>query len=79
MPIFEYECARCGETFEHIAMSGDPAPESSPCCGSPIRRKLSAPAAFRNRVQRPAGKTCCGRDERCETPPCSGGGSCCES
>ncbi len=44
MPIYEYECAGCGEVFEVILDIGGPPP-SCPACGSPECRKLiGAPA-----------------------------------
>jgi hypothetical protein len=46
-----------------------------PNCGSTILQKLfSAPHIVRE--QRPSGSTCCGREERCATPPCSTGEEC---
>lgn len=77
MPIYEYCCSACGETFELIQKIGDPAPENSPCCSAPSQRALSVPARHSNLLPRSPGKTCCGRDERCEIPPCSGRQSCC--
>jgi len=46
-------------------------------CGSQDMERIMSPAAFvLNSPGRNLGKTCCGREERCETPPCSAGGSC---
>ena len=77
MPIYEYLCSACGQTFDLIQKMGDPAPEHSPCCGAASQRALSVPAPQARLMPRAAGKTCCGADERCDTPPCSGGKSCC--
>jgi putative FmdB family regulatory protein len=44
MPIYEYECAGCGEVFEVILDIGGPPP-SCPACGSPeCTRLIGAPA-----------------------------------
>jgi ubiquinone/menaquinone biosynthesis C-methylase UbiE len=39
-------------------------------------RVLSAGSFTFQKTQRVPGHTCCGREERCETPPCSDGGTC---
>lgn len=74
MPIYEYRCAGCGRVFESLralAVADDPAP--CPDCGKAAKRILSAPAGIRMGAGRAPGSTCCGRDERCDSPPCSGG------
>jgi putative FmdB family regulatory protein len=72
MPIYEYRCTTCEEVFELIHGVSEPAPVASPCCGAPVERQLSVSADHRNQHPRPHGKTCCGRDDRCDS-----GGSCC--
>lgn len=45
MPIYEYECASCGERFERLQRLSDPPPEKCPACGAAtVERLLSAPA-----------------------------------
>ncbi|MFH1485587.1 MAG: hypothetical protein ABIH46_05915, partial [Chloroflexota bacterium] len=45
-------------------------------CGSNnLKRLFSAPHLMRATPQR-HGTTCCGREERCEKPPCSTGDTC---
>ncbi len=44
MPLYEYECGRCGKRTEVIQRVGDPPPESCSECGGALRRLLSAPA-----------------------------------
>ncbi|MDY6839295.1 MAG: zinc ribbon domain-containing protein [Thermodesulfobacteriota bacterium] len=46
MPIYEYECARCGKVFEMLMPSGENLP---PCvsCGSSETRKIMAVSAIR--------------------------------
>ncbi|MBN1336694.1 MAG: zinc ribbon domain-containing protein [Deltaproteobacteria bacterium] len=76
MPLYEYRCTACATVFEHLQGPEEPDPSTSPCCGAPVERLLSAAAPHRNLPPRASGRTCCGREERCETPPCQGTGRC---
>ncbi len=70
MPVYEYRCLECGETSEMLLRSGNESIEC-PSCGSKNLEKLfSASYNIRMSASMP-GRTCCGRAERCETPPCS--------
>jgi putative FmdB family regulatory protein len=74
MPIYEYRCRDCGTIFETLVRG-----EVTKCvrCGSiSLDKLLSVPAVLSAATARPAGHTCCGRDERCDAPPCSTGGPC---
>jgi putative FmdB family regulatory protein len=81
MPIYEYHCADCGTTFEALVRGSkgvmhardQTCPE---CGGASLEKLLSAPIMLSGRTSRPAGSTCCGRAERCNTPPCSDDGAC---
>ena len=79
MPLYEFHCQTCG--IQHELLLGLTEAESARCprCGGDLQRLLSVPAAHRNRMPRQPGQTCCGRDERCDTPPCDGDGpsGCC--
>jgi putative FmdB family regulatory protein len=44
MPLYEYECGRCGNRSEVIQRVGDPPPEGCSECGGELKRLLSAPA-----------------------------------
>lgn len=44
MPIFEYLCEECGETFERILLSGRPIEARCPGCSS--GRAARVPSAF---------------------------------
>jgi putative FmdB family regulatory protein len=45
MPLYEYECAACGQRFEIIQKFSDPAPDACARCGKgPVTRLLSSPA-----------------------------------
>jgi len=45
VPIYAFECDRCGHAFDRLQKLSDPDPETCPACGEPaIRRQLTAPA-----------------------------------
>jgi putative FmdB family regulatory protein len=44
MPLYEYECAKCGERFEVIAKFSDAPLQVHESCGGTVKRLLSAPA-----------------------------------
>ncbi|MGA7876467.1 MAG: FmdB family zinc ribbon protein [Desulfoferrobacter sp.] len=84
MPTYEYECGTCGLRFDRQqAITEEPLTEC-PECGGKIHRLVSGGAGFilkgpgHARMEQQtgecslerAGKTCCGRDDRCEKPPC---------
>jgi putative FmdB family regulatory protein len=70
MPIYEYRCRDCGGQVEVLVRSGSEAPRCPSCGGTALEKLLSAPYVMTRR-SRPTGQTCCGREERCEAPPCS--------
>jgi putative FmdB family regulatory protein len=76
MPIYDYKCQECGEVVELLmSVPGDSEIPVCPHCGSHNMEKLvSAPSLLRYRTN--SGTTCCGREERCEKPPCSTGERC---
>ena len=72
MPIYEYRCQKCGQVSEFLikTVSGGEN-QSCPGCGSKnLERLLSIPNLLKENTSSP-GQTCCGRTQRCETPPCS--------
>jgi putative FmdB family regulatory protein len=75
MPVYEYRCDGCGTTFEAL-VRGRGAVTCPECGSESLKKLLSAPAILSGRTSRPAGQTCCGREERCDAPPCSDGGTC---
>lgn len=77
MPIYEYRCNECGKATEIFHKKFEPD-ESVICphCGSENLKKLISPPARVIVGNSTKGTTCCGRTERCETPPCSTDGSC---
>jgi len=75
MPIYEYRCRDCESVFETLVRGGDAV--ACPYCGSSsLDKLLSTPRVLSGRTARPAGHTCCGREERCDAPPCSTGSGC---
>jgi putative FmdB family regulatory protein len=76
MPIYEYRCPSCGgtsEIWEGVGTRKDSL-ECKHCGERNVERILSLSHPVKN--PRPKGSTCCGRQERCSTPPCSSGGTC---
>ena len=43
MPIYEYECAKCGMRFDKLQRFGDPAPDACPNGHSAVHRLMSQP------------------------------------
>jgi len=43
MPLYEYQCGRCGR-FEIICKFSDPPLDKCPTCGSEVQKLLSSPA-----------------------------------
>jgi putative FmdB family regulatory protein len=75
MPIYEYRCRGCETTFDAL-VRGDGG-VTCPHCGSPsLNRLISVPFASSVHTARRAGHTCCGREERDDTPPYSEGDVC---
>jgi putative FmdB family regulatory protein len=78
MPIYEYRCNHCGQISE-ILITGSSDDEGIACkqCGSTDLEKILSVSSFAfSGSGRAPGSTCCGREERCDTPPCSTGGFC---
>ena len=44
MPLYEYECAKCGEKIEVIRSFSDPPLVVCPNCGGELKKLLSSPA-----------------------------------
>ncbi len=80
MPIYEYHCSSCGSRVEVLVRSHTGVPDC-PKCGNPLAegKLFSAAHVLSSESRRPAGHTCCGREERCGSPPCRDGGSCCHN
>jgi len=76
MPTYEYECDSCRRRFDRFQRMSDSPVKRCPDCGGKVHRLISGGSgAFVKGTDaacslRSAGKTCCGRDERCGKPPC---------
>src|SRR5438309_401463 len=44
MPLYEYQCEKCGDVFEVIQRFSDTPIQSHQKCGGPVHRLISAPA-----------------------------------
>lgn len=80
MPIYEYQCKSCGKISEFLVGVTQRKTEIK-CkhCGSRELNKIFSKSFISrggNLIGSQGGQTCCGRTERCDTPPCSDGGIC---
>ena len=81
MPIYEYECLSCGRpvrVHRRGFRRGD-GQDVQALWWCFAKRVLSKGVTSRmdGIIGDRGGKTCCGREERCGSPPCSEPGSCC--
>jgi putative FmdB family regulatory protein len=44
MPLYEYECKKCGHRFERIQKFSDAMVKKCPDCGGKVEQMISAPA-----------------------------------
>ena len=77
MPIYEYKCNECSEVQEvlHKNMQTVESVECSNCGSEDLTRLISVANVAMGGTSN-KGLTCCGREERCSTPPCSVGETC---
>lgn len=72
MPIYDYRCNQCGRTTEILDRGVHNSAFCCPYCGSSSAEKLVTAASVMVKSEaREPGHTCCGKEERCQTPPCS--------
>jgi putative FmdB family regulatory protein len=80
MPIYEYKCAKCGKISEFLVGVGQEETliKCKYCSSEEMVKLISAPhvSIGRGIIGSQHGQTCCGRDERCDTPPCADDGTC---
>jgi putative FmdB family regulatory protein len=77
MPIYEYKCKVCSSISEFLTGADNKKPLFCKKCGSlDIERIMSAASIISQSSKRQLGHTCCGREERCDTPPCGPSGDC---
>ena len=79
MPVYEYECEVCGHVFEYRHGMNEAPVSECPECHGKIYQRISGGSGFIVKGSREqnggcafetSGKTCCGRDARCEKPQC---------
>ena len=75
MPIYDFRCQQCGRITEIFVRSADQAARCPHCGSNNMERLISSSYMIRTDAGAPD-TTCCGRAERCETPPCSTGDIC---
>ena len=86
MPTYEYLCESCGYRFEKFQNMSDAPIKECPKCGKELKKLIGTGIAVISKSKglhqtdyknsNDEGKTCCGRDEPCDTPPCSDDGIC---
>jgi putative FmdB family regulatory protein len=76
MPVYDFRCQECGKVSEFLLSSSseNKKPVCQRCGSQNMKRLMPAPSLLRNPIS--SSTTCCGRTERCETPPCSSGEKC---
>lgn len=70
MPIYDYRCRECGRVSEVFVRASTGEVRCPHCGDEGMERLISASYTIRMDAAA-AGTTCCGRTERCDTPPCS--------
>ncbi|MGB6838252.1 MAG: zinc ribbon domain-containing protein [Dehalococcoidia bacterium] len=76
MPIYDYRCRDCGEVHEVFLRSAENDPTGCPSCGSGQLERLFTSFHVLGQSMGGGDTTCCGRDSRCDSPPCSVEGVC---
>lgn len=77
MPIYEYKCKVCGSISEFLTSTDNKERLFCKNCGSlDLEKIISAATISSQSAKRQPGHTCCGRKERCDTPPCGSVGNC---
>ncbi len=84
MPTYEYECEKCGYSFETFQKISDEPLRICPKCRGELRRLIGGGAGFIVKGGSAASRgdagmntrcgnarPCCGRSEPCDRPPCS--------
>ena len=86
MPTYEYVCESCGSRLEKFQSMSEEPLKMCPECGGRLKRVIGTGAGiiFKGngfyetdyKKGNASFRTCCGREERCDKPPCSDTGSC---
>jgi putative FmdB family regulatory protein len=76
MPLYDFKCHECGRVSEILLSNADTQDVLCPECGSSNLEKLISSSYMIKTASEAPGTTCCGRADRCDTPPCSTGDTC---
>ncbi|MDH4270351.1 MAG: zinc ribbon domain-containing protein [Candidatus Aminicenantes bacterium] len=77
MPLYEYRCRDCGRVTEVLVRSQSPETDvRCPGCGGNNLLKIVSQPAVISVSPSLAAETCCGKSDRCDSPPCSSRGTC---
>lgn len=76
MPMYDYRCRDCGHVHEVFLRNAGGHPPTCPGCGSERLERLLSAFNVLNPAPGGGATTCCGRDSRCDSPPCSTGDVC---
>jgi putative FmdB family regulatory protein len=76
MPLFDYKCKDCGTISEILVNSPDDRIIHCSVCNSSSMDKLFSASYLIKMDKSMPGAPCCGRQERCDTHPCSSENNC---
>lgn len=76
MPIYEFKCKNCGKVNEFIELNFKEINLRCNFCGSGELIKSFSKLSVLSTNKDNISKTCCGREERCDSPPCNDDGRC---
>ncbi len=78
MPVYEYECEKCGVVFDSSHASSETRDNAPPCpsCGASGAKRMFSTFAVSHSPSFGGGKTCCGAIDP-SAAGCGNGGSCC--
>jgi len=83
VPTYDYLCEECGKRFERFQSITEEPLRTCPDCGGKVRRLLGTGGAvifkgsgfyatdYRSGTACGRDRPCCGRETRCDKPPCS--------
>ncbi|MFC2089074.1 FmdB family zinc ribbon protein [Calditrichota bacterium] len=82
MPTYEYKCKKCGTRFEKFQNMTEEPIKKCPECNGTVHRLIGPGAGviykgsgfysndYKHQTRCDNEQTCCGRNTRCDTPPC---------
>ena len=79
MPIYDYECKKCGHRFEYLHKASADAAPACPECGAEDAAKMPTSFAVSKSPSFGGGQTCCGASDPSDVGSCAGPGSCCST